>query len=1242
MMPRLSLPLAVCLALVPGALVAADFNVEQWRVAEIPLTSAVAYADPFQDVDVTATFTGPGGEVITRPAYWDGENTWRVRFAPTVTGEWSMTTSCTDAANTGLQGITRSVQCDPYAGTLPLYQRGFIKVAPNGRHFTYADGTPFFYLGDTHWIFIHERFSTSNVEGVPSQFKYTVDKRVEQGFTVFQSESIHVPHGESDHSSPTEEPHADLTDGFTAADLPGLLNMDRKFAYIADQGMLHAHAGITWAQDPANYPIFTEAYMARLGRYWAARFGAYPVLWTVAQEIDPYMYGAYNATTIQRWFAGAEAMGQDGYDHPLGAHMENTGAFGGNPAASTWRNKPYHKWWPVQMQGDLSGHATPRNFYNATPTKPVVLFEPPYENFWTDAKGARGAGYKAFQWGMCGYGYGAAGVWNDIYGPNDYGTAYQMPQRYLRWYEGANLPGGAQMTHLKNFYTALEWWKLVPRFDDAAWSSFAEPARSLLSSDGDQVFVTYFFGSGTSTGILKGMAATTYEASWFDPRTGATTKIGGVVPTNGQWTLPARPTDDDWVLLVKQASSTVIPTPSAGSKVSTSQTRISWEPLGLPANLSYQVHFGEAARYDISRPHANLYPITPSGGITATTCELPTPLVPGTTYYWILSATDPATQLITDYTFFFSSIGAGEAVPVVNGSFETPGALGSSNGWARVSPVWNPATVANDFQQNNMAPATSSHFSTVSPGGGSWFALMNGNSGSIRQDLNTTIGAGDTLSVTFYGGRARSGVSTATGGVFNASFVVGTTKYTIPVNTTTLANNAWQAFTLTQTVTNGGKLALEFSAVSGSPWLDNIGSVSISPAPVFGVSMDGPAEGQRFLSGTAVGASASVTSGTGPFTVSYILSKDGAAPAVVGSSSTPPYTVDLGTLTDGTYDLRATVVDHGAAEASASSLVRTFIVSPESLIPVPNGSFESTGTLTGNAWARIAADWNPGNPPDAAYQQNTLSVPNSRHLSKTSPGGGSWYALLNGNTVSISRDLGATVQAGDTLVMKFYGGRAGLGLSTSAGGVFKAALVVDSTVYEMTVDTTTQANDTWQLYTLTRTIENSGNLSIRYTAVSGDPWLDNIAPIAVTAAGSGSSFGDWISGQPGVATNLRGFADDANQDGVENGLVWILGGESALSGGLDLMPSPTTNADGSLTLVFNCLAAAARGTATVEVQYSDDNQTWLSAAVPETSSIVNGVDFTITGSGPLHVTAKIPPVSNDDPRLFGRIRALQP
>lgn len=541
---------------------AANYRAQQWQAVEITLTSSLTYADPFQDVDVTATFTKPGSQTITRPAFWDGGRTWKVRFAPPQAGLWTMTTSATDVKNSGLHHVKRTVRCDPYSGDLDIYKHGFLKVSGNGRYLTYADETPFFYLGDTHWILSHERFDKSNAPSVASEFKYTVDKRVTQGFTVFQSEpgwqarsaQIRV----KEEANADEEADADFKHGFTSADLAGFANLDRKFKYIADQGLVHANAAICWVGDPAGFPVFTEVFMTRLARYWVARYGAYPVIWTIAQEVDKNYYGAYDATTIKKWFAAAQSIADnDAYHHPVMPHMENTDHT--TASNSWWSGKPYHSGWAVQWQGELTDMDTAKGFWNASPTKPSVLYESAYDHFWTDSRGALGAAYKSFQYGMYGYGYGANGIWNDIYSkpgePGDFGTAYEMPVHYLWWHDGADLRTGDQLSYFKHFYTSLEWWKLVPRFNDKAWGSFADASRSLLSSDGQDTYVVFFFGSGRSTGTLDRMENhSIYLAQWFNPRDGQYENIGTITPNDSQWVVPEKPTAEDWVLLVRKSS----------------------------------------------------------------------------------------------------------------------------------------------------------------------------------------------------------------------------------------------------------------------------------------------------------------------------------------------------------------------------------------------------------------------------------------------------------------------------------------------------------------------------------------------------------------------------------------------------------------------------------------------------------------------------------------------------------------
>lgn len=1219
---------------------AANFTTAQWCAVEIPLTSSVSYADPFNDVDVNATFTGPGGQVIVRPAFWDGTNTWRVRFAPTATGQWTMVTSCTDPSNTGLQGVTSIIQCNPYTGPYAIYQHGFLKVSPNGRYFVYADGTPFFYLGDTHWLYIHERFETSNVPNVASEFQYTVNKRVAQGFTVYQSEAIQIPQG-GIQTNANEEPFAALTNGFTAAVLPGFRNIDQKFAYIASNGLVHANGIITWALEPLQYPVYTPAYMAKLGRYWDARYGAYPVLWTVAQEIDPNMYNAYNRNTIGLWYAAAQAVvTNDAYAQPLGPHMQSNGNGINSPADSWWASKSYDKWWAMQLQGEIDGTILPyvESFWTNVPAKPIVLYETPYEDFWTDTDGVRSDAYKGFQWGMCGFGYGANGIWNDLYdyATSDWGTAYYMPGSYLKWFDGANLPGATQLTYLKNFYTSLDWWNLTPRFNDPAWGGFADPINTFLSSESNLTYVVYFDGAGSSTGTLLGMApGIAYDASWFNPRTGVYTDLGGIMPSAGQWTIPPLPGPKDWVFLAKQNPSAIFPSPANGTTVSLPLSQVSWTGSGLPANLSYAVYFGSAADYNPNLPYDSLACLTPAGGVTSQSATLPGPLQPGTTYDWLLAVTNPATGATNLYSWSFTIAGtAAGAIPVNDPSFETPGAS-SSTGWADISSVWDPAGES-QYQQNELG-SPGAHFTQACPGGGVWYALLNANTVSINQDLQTTASAGDTISMTCYGGRGSAGSSTADGGIFTAAFLVGSTPYSTQVNTTLLPNDSWQSYTLTRTITNSGDLSLEFSAVSGDPWLDNISvsNVTLTSIAALSITVTSPADHQEFLAGSSISASATIVNGDGPYTVTYYTNAVGGTPAVAGTATSAPYTLGLGALAPGTYQIRATVTDSASPAATSTSMTQTFTVASAITIPVNNGSFEMPGaSSSAPGWANLGAGWNPANN-NNDFQENDLTNFPGEHLTTISPCGGVWYALMNGNIGSISQDLLTNVNAGDTLSMNFYGGRGRDGSSTVDGGIFTAAFMVGSTAYSMPVDTTVLPENSWQSFTLSRVITNSGDLSLQFNAVSGDPWLDNVS-VALTPA---SPYSIWIAGIPGVPSGQTAFSATLNPQGAANGLVWLLGGKSPLLDTSSLMPVSTVSA-GTLTLTFNCLNPSDWGTAALEVEYSNDLSTWVSATVPASNGTVNGVTFTLTGTDPLHVTAAIPNSTGN--KLFARLRAVMP
>jgi hypothetical protein len=166
-------------------------------------------------------------------------------------------------------------------------------------------------------------------------------------------------------------------------------------------------------------------------------------------------------------------------------------------------------------------------------------------------------------------------------------------------------------------------------------------------------------------------------------------------------------------------------------------------------------------------------------------------------------------------------------IPVANRSFETHGTLNSATYWWSLGSPWVGGTTPGPYEELQV-----NQFNTFTAAAdGLYAANLESFLVSVTQNLSTTVQAGDTLSMSFSGGRAKAGNGAASnGGKFTATFKVGTTEYTSSEFDTGLqANDSWQTYTFTQTVPTGvsGNLSIIFKPVSGRPWLDNISNVTL-------------------------------------------------------------------------------------------------------------------------------------------------------------------------------------------------------------------------------------------------------------------------------------------------------------------------------------------------------------------------------------------------------------------------------
>ncbi len=547
-----------------------SLEAETWKMVEITLESEKSYASPFDDAELSLDLAGCGVK-YTVPGFWNGGNEWKVRFVCPAEGEWSFITSCTDKENTALDGVTGKVNCRKYSGNLDIYKHGFVTAKEGRKYFTYDDGTPFVYLGDTHWSLGDE---TVDMVAVISE------KRAAQGFSVIQSEPIGAKF--------------ELTDGVSEADMAGFADYDAKFALIAENGLVHANSQFffpasmeTLIDRMGGYSEKTvsetvkgktetahdlsdsvKLYLEKLTRYWVARYGAYPVLWTLGQEVDNDFYRTDDSHPDWSYVNNpyklvAEYIAKyDAYSHPVSAHQEYSGAtsaYGyGNEEGlkvykkeampSAFRNVPAHNWYAVQWSPNKTGRSdckTEKDYWFNSQGKPAINYEGAYCYLWTKNFGSRMQGWVSYLSGMYGYGWGGHDTWSytNIYDEeNDSSdgidTITSAEKKAATWQDSLEYPSSYQSGYMASFMKNIAWQTLIPRFDSKKYFVPSKDVYYCMASNEDNsLAVIYFYSfsdlsvgakpnakseyAGVLTGTVGGLEpGAVYKYKWFDPVNG--------------------------------------------------------------------------------------------------------------------------------------------------------------------------------------------------------------------------------------------------------------------------------------------------------------------------------------------------------------------------------------------------------------------------------------------------------------------------------------------------------------------------------------------------------------------------------------------------------------------------------------------------------------------------------------------------------------------------------------------------
>lgn len=558
-----------------------DSATTQHGVAELTFVAQEQHAVPRDRLDLVCHVTDPDGHTSDVPAYWAGGDLWRARYTSGIVGRHMYRTTCADTQDAGLHDRAGVIEVSAYTGANPLFAHGPITVSRDGRHLAHADGTPFFWLGDTWWMAGTGRFRWPDVVQT-----LTAD-RVEKGFTVVQLVAGLIPEIEF------FDPRATNEGGFAWPRGYGEINpaffdaFDRKLSLLVEAGLVPCLVG-AWG------PYLDDAGLDVIKRHWrylVARYGAYPVVWCIAGEaslfpdIHELLVHRDDETLLAKVEQHHEAWAEvtrevralDPFHRLITVHP--------CPVATYRSSQVLHDARLFDIDMLQTGH-TDRNCFDATlrhvtaavreGQKPVINGEVCYEgifgNNWQDTQ--RFLFWTHLLSGTAGHTYGTFSI-STFNAPDDRYVG-QTQCSDLPWDDAMNLPGSQQMGIGRRFFERYAWqaFEPHPEWVEPHWT---EEDRILPYAAGilGEVRVFYFPSMAflNPHGALADWPVSlrdirlvglepelTYSAYYFNPRTGGELARFEVTTKNGDYLLPRiseaavtpNPTGEDWVLVLER------------------------------------------------------------------------------------------------------------------------------------------------------------------------------------------------------------------------------------------------------------------------------------------------------------------------------------------------------------------------------------------------------------------------------------------------------------------------------------------------------------------------------------------------------------------------------------------------------------------------------------------------------------------------------------------------------------------
>lgn len=428
-----------------------------------------------------------------------------------------------------------------------------LAVSENSRYFVDAAGEPFFWMADTAW--------SLPINLTRDQVVEYLDIRKSQGFNVIQTVAIFNQAGGPGPNRYGDWPYdkslmrLSVTDGADPND-PDQYDYWDHLDFIIDQASARGmRVGLVpiWAHAQVD-TLLTQDNAAEYGEFIGARYRDRQIIWVLGGDA-----AASGDENIWRAVALGIATGVTGRENYQGTVMTYH-PIGGSSSTAWFRGDG---WLTFDMiQGGHCLRYTERRdllraAYETSPTRPFLDGEPIYAHHpycWDQAPDGysepidvRRDAYWAVFAGAAGHTYGDHDVWQ-FAGSTDRKSELGAVGN---WDSGMQDEGAWQMRNLVALMDAHPWWKGKPDNGRIVASPRTGAARLQAFSAADGSYAMVYSPDGQKFDAdLSTVVAPKSALSWYDPRTGQSTRLGPLRKGSVSYTPP---TAEDWVLVADVA-----------------------------------------------------------------------------------------------------------------------------------------------------------------------------------------------------------------------------------------------------------------------------------------------------------------------------------------------------------------------------------------------------------------------------------------------------------------------------------------------------------------------------------------------------------------------------------------------------------------------------------------------------------------------------------------------------------------